>query len=370
MSNIKAIGKFLDQPILVAKFQKAVPTLLTTGAAAYTLYDASKEKDPQKRKQRALKTGITLGTTVTAALVAPKIAANITKRALPTSLNVIKKNNARLVDSFIRNSNVDDATATILNKSKKQILNLKEVNTIFNNLSKDEKGKDFLSKLIPAPENISAKDIFSEIGYLSIFGAIPVIGGITGGVIADKVTDKKNWKAKVPDKIKEGSYQYLANIFMCNVGAGIALGLMEKIGVTSKIGRAAGMTAGIIATGVLGGSKIANFISNKMIDPLFDKKSSKGLPQNNKHHDMSDHTHQIQQSNTTNLVEFHSRRYENKNEFKKEVKKDRTPEALDIGLHVDDISTVSLLSGLKWIEPALPVMYTISGYRAGIGYRN
>ena len=81
---------------------------------------------------------------------------------------------------------------------------------------------------------------------------------------------------------------------------------------------------------------------------------------------MSNHTHEIQQSSTTNLIEFHSRRCE----CKKECKKDRTPEALDIGLHVDDISTVSLLSGLKWIEPALPVMYTISGYRAGIGYRN
>ena len=43
---------------------------------------------------------------------------------------------------------------------------------------------------------------------------------------------------------------------------------------------------------------------------------------------------------------------------------------LDLGLHTDDIATVSLLSGLKWIEPSLPVLYAISGYRAGIGYRN
>ena len=28
------------------------------------------------------------------------------------------------------------------------------------------------------------------------------------------------------------------------------------------------------------------------------------------------------------------------------------------------------MSGLRWIEPALPIMYSISGYRAGIGYRN
>ena len=33
-------------------------------------------------------------------------------------------------------------------------------------------------------------------------------------------------------------------------------------------------------------------------------------------------------------------------------------------------ATAGILSGFKWIEPALPFMYFISGYRAGIGYRN
>ena len=89
MSNIRAIGKFLDQPILVSKFQKAVPALLTTGAVAYTIYDASKEKNKEKRKQRALKTGITLGVTVASALAAPKIASSITKRPLTKSLDVM-----------------------------------------------------------------------------------------------------------------------------------------------------------------------------------------------------------------------------------------------------------------------------------------
>ncbi len=49
---------------------------------------------------------------------------------------------------------------------------------------------------------------------------------------------------------------------------------------------------------------------------------------------------------------------------------ERKPEALDISLHIDDIATIAVLSGLKWIEPALPILYSISGYRAGIGYRN
>ena len=42
----------------------------------------------------------------------------------------------------------------------------------------------------------------------------------------------------------------------------------------------------------------------------------------------------------------------------------------DLGMHTDDIATVAVLSGLKWIEPSLPILYSISGYKSGIGYRN
>ncbi len=349
MNNIQILGKFLDQPMLVSKFQKAVPAFLTTGAVMYTAHDAFREKDSEKRKQRALKTGLTLGVTVASALVAPHIASKITKRSLPQGVNAVKSKNKELVDSFVKSSSLDDISKQILEKSKEKVLNFKEVKSLFNNL-KDENGKKFLQKLIPAPENVSAKDIFSEIGFLSVNGAIPVVGGIAGGIIADKMTDKEHWKDNVADKVKEGSYQYLANIFMCNVGAGLALGLLEKMGVNSKVARAVGMTAGIVATGVIGGSKIANFVSEKVIEPLFHKKDK-------------NHTH----TNPTNSNVL--QRHIDMN-HKPHTHKERTPELLDIGLHTDDIATVSLLSGLKWIEPALPVMYTISGYRAGIGYRN
>lgn len=185
----------------------------------------------------------------------------------------------------------------------------------------------FLKKFIPDPENIKARDIFQEIGYLSIYGAVPVLGGIMGGIGID-IYNKENLSEKVPDKINEGLYQYLANIFMCNIGAGGALALLEKLNITSKSARAIGMTIGIILTGVLGGSKIANFFTKNLISPLLNPK------------------------------------------VKKEEIKERKPELLDLGLHTDDIATVSLLSGLKWIEPSLPLLYTVSGYRAGMGYRN
>lgn len=108
----------------------------------------------------------------------------------------------------------------------------------------------------------------------------------------------------------------------------MALAILEKNKIQSRMARGLGMIGGIILTGVIGGSKIANIIGDKLINPLCGSKRQKTKGD------------------------------------------ERTPELIDIGLHTDDIATVSLLSGLKWIEPALPILYTVSGYRAGIGYRN
>ncbi len=368
MNNFKVLGKFLDQPILVSKFQKAVPAILTAGACAYTINDIKKQ-NKENRKKHALKTSIIMGATVATALSAPYAASKITKRPLPNTLNTIKQKNKELCDTFIKEMNPDKTTTEIIEKGKNKVLKFKEVKHLFENFNESEKGKKFLKDLIPDPENVKAKDIFSEIGYLSIYGAIPVLGGIAGGIIADKMVDKENWKSKVPDKVKEGTYQYLANIFMCNVGAGIALGLLEKAGIRSKSARALGMTAGIITTGIIGGSKIANIIGNKVIEPVC-QVFTKNKKEKEKIED-----------NLTDILDIdfinHKKspfikNYYNKNQIKDEddSHKERTPEPLDICLHTDDIATVSLLSGLKWIEPALPVMYTVSGYRAGIGYRN
>ena len=194
--------------------------------------------------------------------------------------------------------------------------------------------KKLINKLVPEPENVTASDIVKDMGRLSILGFLPVAGGIAGGVAGDLITDKPNWKNKFPNKIKEGAYQYLANIFLCNVGAAAALGIMEAAKVTSKSARALGMVGGIIATGVVGGSAIANYISKKVINPLFDKGKQKNVEQ------------------------------------EKSLYSDRKPEMLDVCLHTDDVATIAVMSGFKWIEPSLPILYAISGYRAGIGYRN
>ncbi len=321
MKILKIAGKFLDQPLLVAKFQKSVPAILLTGCGLYGVSQIKKEPEPN-RKQEAARIGTTIIFTTISALAAPAITNKIFKK-VPESIKGIKKNNSLLVDEFIKNNSVNNDIKDILHKSKNNILSFNEVKKLYKTID----DKIFLNKFIPDPENITSKEIFSEISRLSIFGLIPVLGGIGGGILGDYLSTK-NWKEKIPDKIKEGAYQYLANIFLCNIGAGAALGIMEKSGVKSKGGRALGMTGGIITTGIVGGSAIANIIGNKIINPIFAKKS------------------------------------------KNNVYAERHPEALDIGLHADDIATVAVMSGLKWIEPALPLMYAISGYRAGIGYRN
>ena len=325
MNVIKVAGKFLDQPLLVAKFDKIVPFALTAGGALYCAHEV-KHAPEEKKKRVALKTGITMGATILSALAAPWFVNKVFER--PTSsLKSIKENNSKLVDEFVSKTNLDTKTKSVIEKVKEKVLGYKDIKFLSENLNKTPEGRDLFNKLIPDPENITSKEIFSEISRLSFLGLIPVVGGILGGISADALTTD-DWKDKIPNKIKEGTYQYLANIFLCNVGAGIALGIMEKCGIKSKSGRALGMIGGILAMGVIGGSAIANFIGNKFINPIFHQKSEKGL--------------------------YNERR----------------PEPLDIGLHVDDIATVAVMSGLKWIEPALPVMYSISGYRAGIGYRN
>lgn len=334
LNTVKMVGKYLDQPLLVGKFSKAVPATLVAGSALYTAHEVKKAPEGQK-KHAAINTALVLGTTSAAALAAPRVAAKVVGRPFEkVNLNKIRQKNTKLVDEFLSSNKVSKPVETILDKARTKVLKIKEIATLNQEIGKTENGKKFMDSFVPEPENVTSKDIVKDMARLSILGAMPVAGGIAGGVAGDMVTDKPHWKKKLPNKIKEGAYQYLANIFLCNVGAAGALGILEAAKVKSKAARAGGMVAGILATGVIGGSTIANYISNKFINPLFDGKNAK------------------------------------KSGKKEGLYSERKPEALDLCLHSDDIATIAVMSGFKWIEPSLPILYAISGYRSGIGYRN
>ena len=326
IESVKLAGKYLDQPLLVSKFKQAVPKVFIGGAVAYDLNEVRKAPKDKKRETLINNTAI-LGATVVSALAAPRIASKIVNKPYERFLSsdIIKKN-TEIIDNFTSSNKVSEKTGSILEKAKTKVLGLKEITSVHKELSSTEEGKKFFNTLIPEPENITSKDIINEIGRLSVLGFIPVAGGIAGGLAGEKITKGELSKEKTANRVKEGAYQYLANIFLCNVGAAAALGVLEKANVKSKTARVAGMVTGIVATGIVGGSAIANYIGKKVINPIFDKD--------------------------------------------KKSNSERRPEFLDICLHSDDIATIAVMSGLKWIEPALPILYGISGYRAGIGYRN
>ena len=279
---------------------------------------------PRKRKKRLIQNGLTMFGAVASSLLAPKITAKLFKTAPKiVGIKELERQNTNLINRFLKQNKVGRETEDVLHRAKNNILGLNDIDILTKNL-KTHNEKKLLQDLILEPENISSKEIFSEIGRLSVFGLIPVMGGVLGGILGDKLSGE-NYKEKVPNKIKEGAYQYLANIFLCNIGACCALGLLEKSNIKSKSARALGMVAGIILTGVIGGSALANFIGKNIINQCFSKCNNS--------------------------------------------EKERKPEPLDICLHSDDIATVAVMSGLRWIEPSLPALYSISGYRAGIGYR-
>lgn len=331
MNSLSVLGKYLDQPKLVKRISDGVPAILVIGGTVFTINEVRKAPKGEKRKTFIKNTAVLTGT-IASAIAAPSIA----KKLVKCHHHHHHHNIGEEIDEFLNTTAVSENTRKYLNEAKTKILGFSKIKTIFEELGQNKESKEFLDELIPNPENIDSNHIFKEdVKRLSILGLIPVLGGITGGIVGDKITEK-DWKQRVPDKIKEGAYQYLANIFLCNIGAGAALFAMEKAKVQSKAWRALGMVGGIILTGIIFGSTMANLIGKKLIDPIF----------KHKHHDgQGPHKH-------------------------RKIFDERKPEALDFGLHVDDVATVAVMSGLKWIEPALPILYSISGYRAGIGYRN
>ncbi len=341
-------GKYIDQPALIKSVYEKMPPVLIAGATAFGLYDTFNNKKvkqgEESRLERFVKNASILTGTVAFTLLFGKKFIH-----LP---HVCQGGLKNMAERF-----KDDKTLSpLINKVREdKILGRKEVKTLYEGLEGlVEDGKKLIDKVIPTGHThhkhehgngffakLFAKyPEFSEIKDLTVLGTIPVLGGIIGGVTGDILTGEKVSKT-FPDKIKEGTYQYLANIVLCNAGAGAALLAVNRTKYkNSKPVKFFSMLAGILAVGVLGGSLIANFIGKKVINPLVD-----GHHQEKKHHKKQE-------------------------SFYEELYNERTPEAIDIGLHIDDVASAGFLSGLNIIAPILPVLYSISAYRAGIGYRN
>lgn len=334
--KISSVGKFLDQPLLSNSLARKMPAILVGSAAIFGIKDTL-EKPKEERKKSAIKNAIILTTITAASLIGAKGVKIKGERLIDVvPKKEILKTQSDVIDKFVgKNSNLPQETLNILNKAKEKMLSLSDTDRLLNSVKDKKDANRLINTLFGNKENITSNKIMQEIAKLSIMGFIPVASGIAGGIVADNVVGESD-KTKTTNKIKEGIYQFFANIFLCNVGAGTFLFAAEKLnekGIIKQLTplkKTGVILGGILAVGVLGGSCIANCIGNKIVNPLINKITGK----------------------------------------KSEQKETRKPEALDIALHTDDIATAGVLSGVKWIEPLLPVMYLVSGYRSAIGYRN
>jgi len=340
ISPVYSFLKFLDQPQLLKRLEKAVPIALPLTGATYVAYDSLTAPDGQKAK-RLVKGTIGMTTTIAFALAAVKLFRE--KIALPDE----KMLNTALQTFSREGGALAKPVRELIQRAKSRVLAPKQVHTLQNALmAQGNAGEMLFDAIIPKPHNHSAVEILKEIGSLSALGAMPVMGGILGGVIGNKVTGE-NWRGALKNQSKEGLYQFLANIFLCNVGAGGALYLLEKTPVKNRAARLAAMSAGIFVAGIWGGNAIANFIGENFFNPLCDKGPS---------HMVQKLKHKVNHHGWGSLF--------------KNLNAERHAELVDIGIHADDMATVGVLSGLKWIECSLPFLYTLCGYRSMIGYRN
>jgi hypothetical protein len=342
--KISTLTKYADQPVVLHHLQKKMPLLLLGGGGLFALNDTFKHSNESKDRPYFLKKLI-----ITAAVMAATMAGarglSINGRKIFNGLlenqplEKILKEQSHAVDHFIEETGVKDKNILeILEKARKDKLKLKDIDTLTTSLPKNHERDELFHEILGQPlEGHSCcghnHDDFKKIWELSLLGLIPVAGGVAGGILADKVTGTGS-KEATANKLKEGLFQFLANIVLCNVGAAVALGgakHLEHKGVIKPLTRLKKMgvlLTGIIGAGILGGSAIANYVSKKVINPAFGG-SDKG-----------------------------------------KIYDERKPEMLDIALHVDDVSAAGVISGFRWIEPVIPLFYFISGYRAGIGYRN
>jgi hypothetical protein len=215
--------------------------------------------------------------------------------------------------------------------------------------------KKHVTDLMPPEENEGFLEEAKKAGSFFLVGGLSVLSGLAGGLMANKVNRNKDSDATV-NMIKEGIFQFVANIALCAVGAGIALGVvngewgpkdttLRKIGdqFAEKIAKhplkkvfRTGIIGAGLSIGIFGGGHIANWLGRNYVNPFFDKLQGKVHALN-------------EQAPSTGK---------------------RKIEFSDAILHLDDVPTAMALAGVKIIEPIIPLFFAFSGYRTGIGYRN
>jgi hypothetical protein len=175
----------------------------------------------------------------------------------------------------------------------------------------------------------TAKEFVSEaaIPFLGV-GLASVGSGVLAGFLANHLQGKGE---KNDDVVKEGIFQYVANIAMCGFGAGAGLAISNALGFTkfrNPLARFATVVSGLGA-GIYAGALIANPLSNFVETQLKRRNTAPHPPSGG-----------------------------------------RKLEFADGVLHIDDIPTAFSVAGVQALKPWISPFFLMSGIKTAYGYRN
>lgn len=344
----KAFGHYIEQPAVIAKAEKKAGLLGLAAMAGIWGMDTWKAK-PEERRKILLRDGLVLGATALGTILAAR-------RFMMPYVNPTEVAEAREalkeVVSGLRGRYSDQLCELMLKDSKsaaeyRQVIEGMQSKTRARLADPREAAKAAeadLQQVLPVELDESFLDSLAKMKNFFMVGGISVVSGLLGGLAANKVNGTHSRENTI-NMIKEGIFQFIANIALCAVGASMGIAAVNikpikrklaGMGMLGKLTRTGVIVVGL-SLGIFGGGAIANYIGEKWVNPFFDKLQGK-----------------VAEAKAEDKLP----------EGKRKV------EFWDAILHLDDLPTALALAGVAIMEPFIPLFFGFSGYRTGIGYRN
>ena len=161
-------------------------------------------------------------------------------------------------------------------------------------------------------------------------GGVAIASGVGSGLLTNHLFHEP--KSKDVDVVKEGVFQFVANVCMCALGAASGMGAANLLGFSkfkAPVPRFLTISSGL-AGGIMLGAKSAKTLSENLVEPV-----------------------------ATKILGDEA-----------DSDKGRSINAADMALHLDDVPMALALSGLNLLKAFIPMFFFISGVKAADGYRN
>ncbi|MCA9800265.1 MAG: hypothetical protein KC474_12010 [Cyanobacteria bacterium HKST-UBA04] len=394
-AEIRAFAHYLDQPAVISRAQNWVKKYglygFTGGIFAWDMLRAK----PEERKDRFVRDVLVLGPSMLATrwginrmsepatqlpaftAMKPKMLAEIEKFYGKTLGKYLKRSaelpfDEELGKAALEPNNRFYPDLVTMGRGELKYGELLDIIKTVQKLPADAATKaHHLEALLPLPAAEAEHSVVSHVVGSLLKGRLPswpskeliahdhmlkffttgfgiVATGIAGG-FANNIAKGIHEKTAYVNMVKEGLFQFIANIALCAVGASIGMTVSDVTGITKRAltsGTFKWVKGGIILSGlsigILGGGKAANWMANHWINPFFEYLDKR-----------------------KDGAQFWDLKHKWAN-----LPPDRKIEFMDGVLHLDDLPVAAALAGVQYVVPFIPLFFEVSAIRSGYGYRN